>query len=178
MTLLGRKRVLGLLLAVLAVIALTASACGGEEESPPTPTAAQPTVGAPGGKIAFTAASATITVDGDTSDGSGIPAVTVPMEQIRMDEIDPRADIKFDPVAPIDVKLRVATDGQSIYLLMEVPDDHDFNPGDHHLSPAIAVMFPIDKAAGVHMGHRRETWRRAWAWWTSGTGSWTVAPVR
>ena len=37
-------------------------------------------------------------------------------------------------------------------MLVEVDDDYDFNLEDHNLSAALAVMFPIDEAAGTAMG--------------------------
>ncbi|MEE8370110.1 MAG: ethylbenzene dehydrogenase-related protein [Dehalococcoidia bacterium] len=167
------------MLAVLAIGALVAAACGGDsesEESTPEQTAtiqitgevespqageASPTDDAETeGEISFDAASATITVDGDNSDWSSIEGVTVSMEQIDLDELDPvqveDMEIEFDPLDPIDVVLKVATDADNIYLLLEVPDDYNFNPEDHNFSPAIAVQFLIDPEAAVHMGVKEE----------------------
>ncbi len=59
-------------------------------------------------------------------------------------------------VAPVDVTLRVATDSDNIYVLLEVPDDYDYNPENHKLSAANAVMFLIDPAAAPHMGTTQE----------------------
>jgi hypothetical protein len=95
------------------------------------------------------AASATITVDGDDSDWSTIDGVSVRLEQIK---VPPGSDIEFDPLAPITATLKVASDSDYIYLLFQVADDFDYNPDDHNLSPATAVMFRIDQPATPHMG--------------------------
>ncbi|KKL60947.1 hypothetical protein LCGC14_2200260, partial [marine sediment metagenome] len=115
------------LLVLLAVLGLTAlaAACGGnggDEETPTTePTAADeqptPTVEAQetpteaadddhGEEISLEATSATITVDGDSSDWDGIEGVTVPMEQIEIPE-----GVDWDEpgaLDPIDVTLKVS----------------------------------------------------------------------
>src|SRR3990170_4285064 len=158
------------LLAALSIVALAFAACGGDDDevSPtaePTgertataePTSArtatpQATATAAGeeGEITLTAASATIAVDGDVSDWSGIEGVTVPMEQI---EIPPGVDWdEPGPLDPIDVTLKVAADSDNIYVLMEVPDDYNFDLANHNFSASIAAMFRIDEPAGPHMG--------------------------
>ena len=162
-------------LVVLTVAALAAVACGGDDSDDATPTEGptetiQITQGTPeatdtaaptdvpgnGDELSFVATSATITVDGDTADWSGIAGVTVPMEQIRLDGLDPTQledmEIDFEPLDAIDVTLKVATDADNVYVLMEVPDDYDFNPEDHNLAASIAVQFLIDQGADVHMG--------------------------
>jgi phage baseplate assembly protein gpV len=103
-----------------------------------------------GEEISFDAASATITVDGDNSDWAGIEGTTIPLEQIEIPE-----GLDWDepsPLDPIDVTLKVATDADNIYVLLEVPDDYDFNLEDHNLSPSPNLMFRIDEAAAPHMG--------------------------
>ena len=155
------------LLLAATVLAVTAAACGGDDDdadptatNPPAATdAPQPTTApAPttdgdddhGESIAFDAASATITVDGDSSDWDAIEGVTVPLEQI---EIPAGVDWdEPDPLDPIDVTLKVATDSDNIYVLLEVPDDYDFVADDHNLSASLAIMFLIDSEAGPHMG--------------------------
>ena len=156
------------LLVLLAVVGLFAfaAACGGDggdEETPatestPTPTPAAEAAETPAeadgdheaAEITLDAASATITVDGDSSDWDDIEGVTVPLEQIEIPE-----GIDWDEpgaLDPIDVTLKVATDADNIYVLLEVPDDYDFIADDHNLSGSVAVMFLIDEAAGPHMG--------------------------
>ena len=150
------------LLAALAVLALVAVACGDDDdggsptaEPTATPTTApttaptdaptaQPTDTGDGDtpEITLDAATATITVDGDDSDWSGIEGVTVPMEQIEIP-----SGVDWDepgPLDPIDVTLKMATDSENVYALVEVPDDYNFDPADHNFSPSIAVMFLID----------------------------------
>ena len=104
--------------------------------------------------IAFEAASATITVDGDASDWSAIEGATVNLEQIRLENLDPSqaAEIKFGPLDPVDVTFKVANDGKNVYVLLEVPGDFDYNPADHNLSASVAVMFRVDEPAAPHMG--------------------------
>ena len=165
-----RRTVLILLVAAAATMAL-AMACGGDdkEESTPSPAAeASPTEDAAatpteaGGveisDIAVDAASATITVDGDDSDWSSIEGATIPLKQIDVDEWEPvqvrDLEIDFGPLPPVDATLKVATDDENIYVLMEVPDAFDYKPGPegHNFSASIAVMFRIDEAAPAHMG--------------------------
>jgi hypothetical protein len=74
----------------------------------------------------------------------------VPVEQI---EIPPGSDWDEPGLLdPMDIVVKVAADAENIYVLLEVPDDYDFDPEDHNLSASIAVMFLIDQAAGPHMG--------------------------
>ena len=163
------------LLGVMGIVVLASAACGGgDDESSPTaapvvtaaPTsapAASPTKEAaatatPG--IVFEAESAAITVDGDDSDWAGVEGVTVPLKQIDIDELDPAQveDLEIDigELPPVDATLKVATDDENIYVLFEVPDEFDYDPADHNLSPSIAVMFRIDEAATAHMGVEQE----------------------
>ncbi len=176
-----KTALLGLALAVLTVVALTAAACGDDDGDGATPTEGPtatiqvsqetdtpqatdttPASDAPGNgeTISIAATAATITVDGDTSDWSGIEGVTVSIEQLRLDDLDPvqveDLEIEFGPLDPIDVTLKVATDADNVYVLMEVPDDYDFDPEDHNLSAAIAVQFLIDQEATVLMGAPEE----------------------
>jgi hypothetical protein len=104
--------------------------------------------------IAFTAASATITVDGDTSDWNAIEGATVMVEQIRLDNLDPSvaSEIDFGPLDPVDVTFKVASDDENIYVLLEVPGGFNYNAADHNLSASVAVMFQIDDPAAPHMG--------------------------
>jgi hypothetical protein len=159
------RRGILILLGMVAAVAVLAVGCGDDDdESTPTaaPTeSASPTEAATpeptededdehGDEISFDAASASITVDGDDSDWSDIEAVTVPLEQIEIPE-----GVDWDepgPLDPIDVTLKVATDDENIYVLVEVPDDYNYNPEDHNFSPSVAVMFRIDQPAGPHMG--------------------------
>ena len=116
--------------------------------------AAQDESAAPAAPIAITAASATIAVDGDTSDWEAIEGTVVNLEQIRLADLDPEqaAEIEFGEVAPIDVSLKVASDAENLYMLVEVPAAFTYDAADHNLSPALAVQFLIDEGAGKHMG--------------------------
>ena len=169
------KRVVLLLASMVALTALVGAACGGNGEEEPTtvpeataaerPTAApQPTTAerpttAPqptaeeeeeeAGQVKFDAPSATITVDGDDSDWADIEGATFEMEQIVVPE---GSDIEFDPVAPKDATLKVASDGTNIYVLVTVDDTFDYVADNHDLSAAMAVMFRIDDPAPAHMG--------------------------
>ena len=133
-----RTRLLaGIAIAGLAAAACTAAATPTPTEAPtaaPTqaPTAAPTPMPSPshepgGDVIAFEAASATIAVDGDTSDWSAIEGAMVKLEQIRLENLDPSqaAEIKFGPLDPIDVTFKVANDGKNVYVLLEVPGDFD-----------------------------------------------------
>jgi hypothetical protein len=166
-----RRTALILLVTAAAAMAL-AMACGGgdEKESTPSPAAeASPTEGAAVtptagdghveiSDIAVDVASATITVDGDDSDWDSIEGATVPLKQINIDELDPvqvqDLEIDIGELPPVDSTLKVATDEENIYVLLEVPDAFDYNPDplQHNFSAALAVMFQIDEAAPAHMG--------------------------
>lgn len=152
------------LLIAVSALAFAGAACGDDGGAEPTSTSppaatAEPTSTPPpptegadhgAGEIAFEAASAPITVDGDTSDWDGIESVSVPLEQIEIPE-----GVDWDEPAPldaIDVNLKVATDANNVYVLLEAPDDYDYNPADHNMSAAMAIMFLIDPEAGPHMG--------------------------
>ena len=95
-----------------------------------------------------------ITVDGDVADWAAVEATTVNLEQIRLADLDPEqaAEIEFGAVAPIDVSLKVASDAENIYMLVEVPTAFVYDAEDHNLSPSLAVQFLVDEAAGTHMG--------------------------
>jgi hypothetical protein len=156
------------LLATLAVAALAATACTSTTPSPSEPLSAGPSAGPsfaeasataePGHSeepaIAFTAASATITVDGDASDWSDIDGATVNLEQIRLENLPPAvaAEIDFGPVDPIDVTFKVASDDENLYVFLEVPGAFVYDAANHNMSPSIAVMFRIDPPAAPHMG--------------------------
>jgi hypothetical protein len=154
------------LLTLLALFALAVAACDDDDDDKATPTqeptemADQPTPGTTvepqdtpdeaDGDITLDAASATITVDGDSSDWAGIDGVTVELEQIEIP-----AGVDWDepgPLDPVAATLKVATDADNIYVLLEVPDDYDFVADDHNLSASGNVMFLIDDGAGAHMG--------------------------
>jgi hypothetical protein len=155
------------LLTTLAMTALVATACTSSPSASAEPSAteplAEPSFTAPSESepghgeepmIAFTAASATITVDGDTSDWNAIEGATVMVEQIRLDNLDPSvaSEIDFGPLDPVDVTFKVASDDENIYVLLEVPGGFNYNAADHNLSASVAVMFQIDDPAAPHMG--------------------------
>lgn len=163
-----RKGTLALfvLLTLLGLVALAMVACGDDDDDKATPTqepaatveqpTAEPTVEPQEtpheaeGEITLGAALATITVDGDDSDWAGVEGVSVMLEQIEIP-----AGVDWDEpgaLDPIDATLKVATDADNIYVLLEVPDDFDFVADDHNLSPSAAVMFLVDDGAGPHMG--------------------------
>ena len=99
--------------------------------------------------LSLQAASATITVDGNNSDWASINGLALTLEQF---EIPAGSDWDYDPVAPKNATLKVATDAANIYVLLEVDDTYDYVPANHDLSAAVAVMFRIDQPAGPHMG--------------------------
>lgn len=144
-----------------AIAALVSAACGTAAttapigaETPSPAAGASASAPAQGSAIAFEAASETIKVDGANTDWSAINGATITLEQLRLAGIDPAqaAEIEFGPLDPIDVTLKVANDGDKIYVLLEVPDDFDYDPADHNKSPSIAVMFRVDEPAAPHMG--------------------------
>jgi hypothetical protein len=107
-----------------------------------------------GAPIAFPAAAATITVDGDTSDWSAVEGATITLEQIRLEGLDPTQaeEIEFGPLPPVEATLKVANDAENLYVLVEVQDAFDYIAEDHNRSASLAVQFRIDEAAAAHMG--------------------------
>src|SRR3990172_1315912 len=163
------KKIALALIGLAVGLLLVSAACGGggDKEEPTatvpaaTATEAETTSETPPstvGDIVFDAASATITVDGDTSDWDSIEGVTVPLKQTDVDKLDPvqvqDLEIDIGPLPPVDATLKVAVDENNIYVLMEVPDGFDYNPDplQHNFSASIAVMFRIDESATAHMG--------------------------
>jgi len=160
----GRK-LLGLMLAAAALLGL-AAACGGggDKETTQTPQPSQPTTAArataastPSGAgtsvaaVKMNATRASITVDGKTGDWASVTAQTVKLEQIK-----PAAGLEFKPLPAVNASVKVAVDSERLYVLLEVPDDFDYNPSNLNLSPAVGVMFRIDAAAPPHMGAKEE----------------------
>lgn len=158
-----------------AVVALVATACSASSpaaSAPPATSSAtlEPSFAPmsmepaesmmPGGDghdgpaIEVAAASATITVDGDDSDWEAIEGTSINLEQLRLDGLNPSdaSEIKFDPVDPVDVTFKVASDDENIYVLLEVPGGFVYDAANHNLSPAVAVMFLIEDSAEPHMG--------------------------
>jgi len=171
------KKLAFILCAAVLATAVLAAACGGDDDTE-TPTdspadTAEPTdepadeptdepadTAAP--EITLEAQAAAITVDGDTADWDAIDGVTVPLQQIDIDELDPiqvqDLEIDIGELPPVDATLKVATDDENIYVLVEVPDAFDYNadPEMHDFSAALAVSFRIDEAAPAAMGIEEE----------------------
>ncbi len=170
----SNNRLLVLFGVALAIGGLAAIACGGDSNDtaaktepstltieittdvPPT-AASEPTAASQGagGGITFEAASATLIVDGDTSDWEDIEGVTVTLAQFDLPPGVTFDSLDWDepnPLDPVDATVRVAIDSDNLYMLLEVPDDYDYVPDDHGLSASPNVMFLIDPEAGPHMG--------------------------
>ncbi len=113
-----------------------------EEPAPaePAETAEEPAPSEAGGR-AIEASTASITVDGDTADWEGISSLDVTLEPIQGSEVEAKQ-----------ASVRVAHDGESVYVLFEVEDDYNWNAEDAHLSAASAVMWGIEDPSGPHMG--------------------------
>ena len=85
---------------------------------------------------------ASIVVDGNLSEWDTVPEVALSLEAI----------VDVDDVETLQGTIQVAHDHENIYLLFTVTDDYNFDPDDHNLSAAMAVMFAVDPGAGAHMG--------------------------
>ncbi|HEY5650462.1 MAG TPA: ethylbenzene dehydrogenase-related protein [Acidimicrobiia bacterium] len=84
---------------------------------------------------------AAITVDGDASDWDGIDGLDMTLTEITGETVESQ-----------DATVKVAHDGEFLYMLFAVPDDYDFVLEDHRFSPAVGVMWAIDAGAGPGMG--------------------------
>jgi len=62
------------------------------------------------------------------------------------------ASIASEDVPDVESNVKVAHDGENIYMLFAVSDDYDFVLEDHKLSPAVGIMWAVEAAAGPHMG--------------------------
>lgn len=94
---------------------------------------------------------AVIKLDGQMDDWAAIPGVAVPLTAIP-------AAYRSELTAGKDrtATLKVATDSKNIYVLVAIPDGYDYDPTPNlHRSPAIAVEWQIDAAAGPAMGSLR-----------------------
>jgi hypothetical protein len=119
------------------------------ETSVTTPPTTQPTTStteAPHDEFRTLAApAAAITVDGDGSDWADIAGSDVMLEPIEGKDFEPKA-----------ATVKVAHDGEFLYVLYTVEDDYDYTEGDPHLSGSPSVMWAIESGAGPHMGTEAE----------------------
>lgn len=89
-----------------------------------------------------------ITVDGDAMDWIGISGSEFQMLQA----INPNPEQHYPPGSDA-VTVKAAHDGQSIYILLQVPGAYMYSTADGHLAPAVALMFGIgDDATFYNMG--------------------------
>jgi len=84
---------------------------------------------------------ASISVDGDASDWDEISGLEMVLEQIQGETVEDKA-----------TTVKVAHDGEFLYVLMTVEDDYDWNAEDPHLSASPSVMWAVQPEAGAHMG--------------------------
>jgi hypothetical protein len=82
-----------------------------------------------------------LTIDGDPSDWDGIPELGMTLYPTIGESADEH-----------DATLRVAHDGEFIYVLFTVDDDYNWSEIDPRFAGAPSVMFPIEPTAGAHMG--------------------------
>jgi hypothetical protein len=100
-----------------------------------------------------------IAVDGDPSDWDDIEGVSLTLEAIVGEDAPPH-----------DATIKVAHDDTYVYVLFTVDDDFNWSEIDPHFAGAPAVMWPIEAAAGPHMGgedpsgHPSLGWVDIWYW--------------
>lgn len=82
-----------------------------------------------------------IVVDGNTSDWDDIPGLDLILEPIEGKDAPPHQ-----------ASIKVAHDDSFLYVLFAVEDDFNWSDVDPHFSGAPAIMWPIEPAAGPHMG--------------------------
>jgi hypothetical protein len=88
---------------------------------------------------------AELTVALDTSEWDGTDGLDMTLTEISGETVDSQ-----------EANVKVAHDGENLYMLFSVADDYDFDIDDHAFSPAIGVMWAIDSAAGGAMGATEE----------------------
>lgn len=116
----------------------------------PAPSSTTTTAGADPGATTTTisqapleveAPDAAITVDGDISDWEAVPNAQLTLEPIIEHEAPPKQ-----------AAISVAHDDSFIYVLFSVEDDFNWSEIDPHFAGAPAIMWPVESAAGPHMG--------------------------
>ena len=112
-------------------------------EAPPTtdPPAAEPDEPAPAEIRTMEAVAASITVDGDAADWEAIAGLEMVLEPIQGEGVENK-----------NATVKVAHDGEFLYVLMTVEDDYNWNADDPHLSASPSVMWAVQPEAGAHMG--------------------------
>jgi hypothetical protein len=120
-----------------AVTTTTAGATTGTTQAGDTTT----TTAAPTNRVLAAPLVEPLSIDGDPSDWEGIPELTMTLRP-TVGESAPEHE----------AAVRVAHDGEFIYVLFTVDDDFNWSEIDPRFAGAPAVMWPIDSAAGPHMG--------------------------
>lgn len=92
------------------------------------------------------APTASISVDGDTSDWEDVPSETIELVPVLRQDVLPHT-----------ATVSVARDSTNVYVLFEVSDNLTWTEGDVRRSGAAAVMWRIDDAAATHMGAEAES---------------------
>ena len=169
----SRKPLLSVPLGLLVLLAGILTACTGAKETP-TPTASAPaaatqvvgsttaatatppvaatpaaTPAATTAARALKAGTATITLDGKTTDWAAVPALEVPLKPIPKEMWGREVTTAGKPVT---ATLKVANTATTVYVLVTVPDTFVYDPKNHNASPALAVEWAIDAEAGAAMG--------------------------
>lgn len=88
-----------------------------------------------------------ITLDGDMNGWASVPGLSVPLTAVPDSFREELTDVQDATVT-----LKIATDANNIYVLVAVPDGYDYDPENHHLSPAFGVEWAGAAGAGPGMG--------------------------
>ncbi len=115
----------------LFAVALLAASCGDDEEDGAFSDEGR----------SLDAAEADIVVDGDAGDWSGVDGLDMTLRAISDESFDPK-----------EATVKVAHDGDNVYVLFQVEDDYDWTSEDKHLSASAAVQWAVDDGAGEAMG--------------------------
>ena len=84
---------------------------------------------------------AEIVVDGDAADWADVDGLSMTLHAISDEDFESKEAL-----------VKVAHDGDNIYLLLEVEDDYDWDPDDPHFSASSAVQWAVEEGAGEAMG--------------------------
>jgi hypothetical protein len=90
---------------------------------------------------------ASITLDGAMGDWSGISGIEVALQPIPAD-----LNEGGSAATPRTATLKIATTDTDIFVLVAVPDGYDYDPDNHHRSPALGVEWLVEPGAGPGMG--------------------------
>jgi hypothetical protein len=108
----------------------------------PTTSEVPPTSEAPSELLLEAPLVSGFTVDGDAAEWADVPSLELTLEPIGDETVEPKNAV-----------VKVAHDGENVFVLFQIEDDYHWDVGvDYHLTSSVAVEWAIDPSAGGAMG--------------------------